>query len=151
MKYLMLYRKLVYKRGTCLMTDVLKNKKLPWETHYKTSSKWSNTNARGCLCWEGKRGSYPSTLIHGDRRCNSCPSYWTLSISTIFWKGIFWHCRQIGSQKIFWGQTSRAVLLNLFDPIHPFKKQLSAIHPHHSKSSYFRKLKLGDNDIGCIL
>ena len=45
----------------------------------------------------------------------------------------------------------RAVLLNLFDPLHPFKKQFSAIHPHHDKSSYFRKLKLGDNDIGCIL
>jgi len=48
-------------------------------------------------------------------------------------------------------RTSSAVLLDLFDPLHPFKKQFSAIHPHHDKSSYFRKLKLGGNDIGCIL
>ena len=46
---------------------------------------------------------------------------------------------------------TKPVLLNLFDPLHPFKKQFSAIHPHHDKSSYYRKLKLGDNDIGCIL
>ena len=46
---------------------------------------------------------------------------------------------------------AKAALLNLFDQLHPFKKQFSAIHPHHDKWSYYRKLKLGDNDVGCIL
>ena len=45
----------------------------------------------------------------------------------------------------------RPVLLNLFDPLHPFKIQFSAIHPHHDKPLYYRILKLGNNDIGCIL
>jgi len=82
------------------------------------------------------------------------------------WEGIFVKIRWNGLLKssqtpdisstfsiIPWraGVKHRSVLLNLFDPLHPFKKQFSAIHPNDDKSSHYRKLKLGDNDIACIL